>query len=275
MKLGFVTCVELGLDCIKAIYEEGYDIKLAVTLNSDRAIDKSGRVYLDDFCAKKSIKLEKCDHINDTHISLAIRRADIDWLFIVGWSQIAGSDTLSSVNLGVFGMHPSLLPVGRGRAAIPWAILKELTETGVTLFKMDEGIDTGLIVDQLVIPLHNRIDATELYSLVRVAHVALVKNILPHLMSGSVCFEVQDDSRATKWPGRTPDDGEIDLCGSVFEAERLIRATTRPYPGAFYCQNGKKCIIWKAEIAGENTTHKSLIFYDGRLSLLEFDEIEI
>ena len=156
MNLGFITCVELGLSCIKAIYVQGYDLKLAITLNDDNAPNKSGRVYLDDFCSEKSIHLVKCNHINDTHISEAIRCAEIDWLFIIGWSQIAGVEILQSAKMGVLGMHPTLLPVGRGRAAIPWAILKELPETGVTLFKMDEGVDTGLIGSQVVIPIHSK-----------------------------------------------------------------------------------------------------------------------
>lgn len=274
MNFGFVTCVELGLSCLKGIYDEGYDIKLAITLNDHNAVNKSGRVYLDQFCSEKSIQLEKCNHINNLHISEAIRRADIDWLFIVGWSQIAGIDILQAPNMGVLGMHPTLLPVGRGRAAIPWAILKELPETGVTLFKLDEGIDTGLISDQIIIPLHNRITATELYRMVNVAHVELVKNVLPLLISRSISFKAQDVSRVTEWPGRKPEEGKIDLDGSVFEAEKLIRAVTRPYPGAFFFQDGKKVTVWKAEITSKNSDQKSLIFRDGILSLLEFDEIK-
>ncbi|XDZ63110.1 formyltransferase family protein [Alphaproteobacteria bacterium LSUCC0396] len=275
MKFGFVTCVELGLSCIKAIYSEGYNLELAITLNDSNSLDKSGRVYLDDFCKEKSIHLEKCNHINDPHISDTIRRADIDWLFIVGWSQIAGTEVLRAPKMGVLGMHPTLLPVGRGRAAIPWAILKELPETGVTLFKVDEGVDTGLIGGQLVIPLHNRITASELYNLVNNAHVELVKNILPLLILGAVSFEAQDVSRATEWPGRKPEDGEIDLDGSVFEAERLIRAVTRPYPGAFFFQDGKKVIVWRAEMTGKKPDQRSLVFRDGFLTLLEIDEIKV
>ena len=274
MNFGFITCVELGLSCIKAIYDQGYDLKLAITLNDDNAPNKSGRVYLDDFCSEKSIQLEKCNHINDPHICEAIRCAEIDWLFIIGWSQIAGVEILQSAKMGVLGMHPTLLPVGRGRAAIPWAILKGLPETGVTLFKMDEGVDTGLIGSQVVVPMHSKITATELYSRVNIAHVELIKKVLPFLISGSTIFKSQDESKATEWPGRKPEDGEIDLDGSVFEAERLIRAVTRPYPGAFFFENGKKVIVWKAEVANICTHQKSLIFRDGVLALLEFDEIK-
>ena len=275
MNFGFITCIELGLSCIKAIYDQGYDLKLAITLDDDNAPNKSGRVYLDDFCNENSIQLEKCNHINDAHVSEAIRLAEIDWLFIIGWSQIAGVEILQSARMGVLGMHPTLLPVGRGRAAIPWAILKELPETGVTLFKMDEGVDTGLIGSQVVIPMHSKITATELYNRVNIAHVELIKKVLPLLISRSTTFKAQDESKATKWPGRKPEDGEIDLNGSVLEAERLVRAVTRPYPGAFFFKDGKKVIVWKAEVANISTDQKSLNFHDGILALLDFYEIKL
>ena len=73
-------------------------------------------------------------------------------------------------------MHPSLLPEGRD-ASIPWAILKNLNKTGVTIFKMDSGIDTGPIVDQIEIPLNDKTTATELYKKVNDAHCHLIKKI--------------------------------------------------------------------------------------------------
>ena len=70
-------------------------------------------------------------------------------------------------------MHPTLLPVGRGRAAVPWAILKGLDRTGVTLFKLDEGVDTGDIIGQEMIALSETVTATELYERVNQAHISL------------------------------------------------------------------------------------------------------
>ena len=55
MNLGFITCVQLGLSCMEAIYESGGRINLAMTLPDDKAVNKSGRVYIDDFCNKYEI----------------------------------------------------------------------------------------------------------------------------------------------------------------------------------------------------------------------------
>lgn len=270
MKLGFVTCVQLGLSCMEAIYEAGGKLDLAVTLPDDRAVNKSGRVYLDRFCARQGIPLYKSPHVNDAGVIEAVKSARLDWLFIIGWSQIAGRELLSVPRKGVLGIHPTLLPQGRGRAAIPWAILKGLPKTGVTLFKLDEGVDTGPIVAQLEIPLSARTTATDLYREVELAHVALLRDAVPKLLDGSLPLIEQDNARATEWPGRKPEDGRIDTSGSVAEAECLVRAVTRPYPGAFTELDGKKLIIWSAEVHKEKPDGLCISFPDGFLKCLDW-----
>ena len=126
MRFGFVTCVQLGLSCIEQIYRLGGKLSIVYTLHDHISVNKSGRVYLDDFCASNNVPLLKLSHINDGQLSTSVRELELDWLFIIGWSQIASDDVLASPTKGVLGMHPSLLPVGRGRASVPWAILKKL-----------------------------------------------------------------------------------------------------------------------------------------------------
>lgn len=271
VRIGFVTCVQLGLSCMEAIYDAGGDLALAITLNDAQSINKSGRIYLDDFCKKKSIPLVKSRHINNEEVLNCIKEARLDWLFIIGWSQIASKDLIDAPKNGTLGIHPTLLPIGRGRASVPWAILKGLDKTGVTLFKLDEGVDTGPIVDQIEIPLYEEINATKLYSLVDSAHMDLIRKVIPVLKENRVVLSKQDDSLASEWPGRRPEDGEIDLNGSVYEAEKLIRALTSPYPGAFFIEGKEKVIVNKAAVVMSETNGKCLSFYDGILALDEYE----
>ena len=133
---------------MEAFYHSGSKLDFAVTLPDDIAKNKSGRVYIDNFCKQNDIPLFKYESINNKTLIETIRKKNIDWLFVIGWSQIASKDFLNSTKKGVIGMHPTLLPEGRGRASIPWAILKNLDRTGVTMFKMDEGVDSGPILDE-------------------------------------------------------------------------------------------------------------------------------
>jgi methionyl-tRNA formyltransferase len=276
MRFGFVTCVQLGLSCMEAIYEVGGRLDLALTLHDDQAVAKSGRVWIDDFCAARSIPLVKARNINHDESVAAIEEAGLDWLFIVGWSQIARERVLAAPRCGVLGMHPTLLPEGRGRAAIPWAILKGLERTGVTLFRLDSGVDTGDILDQAEIRLGPDTGATELYAQVEAAHVALMQSAYPKLVAGTLEPRRQDESRASEWPGRKPEDGRIDRAGSVRDAERLVRAVTRPYPGAFVEQEeGRRLVVWKARIVAspaECGAAPCLAFHDGYLCCTQWEE---
>ena len=77
MRFGFVTCVQLGLSCMEALYEVGGKLDLAITLHDDRAAAKSGRVYLDEFCKAHEIPLLKCTNFNDETVIEAVKKAEL------------------------------------------------------------------------------------------------------------------------------------------------------------------------------------------------------
>lgn len=244
MKFAFVTCVQIGLSCMEAIYEINGKLDLIISIPDEKAKKKSGRIYVDDFANKHDIQVVKSNHVNDEVVIKAIKKHNIDWLFIIGWSQIASKNVIEAASLGVIGAHPTLLPVGRGRAAIPWAIIKGLDKTGVSFFKMDEGVDTGLILGQEEVLIEETETAQTLYDKVNVAHETLIKKLYIDLLNNNVNEKVQDESKATYWEGRKPKDGEINEKMSIIEVDRLVRATTKPYPGAFFMKENKKIIIW-------------------------------
>jgi methionyl-tRNA formyltransferase len=246
MKTAFCTCVQLGKSCIEEIYRIGGKLDLLITLNDNQAKEKSGRIYLDSIAEQHNVPLVKSASINDLAVVHAVKEHKIDWLFIIGWSQIAKKVILDAPHKGCLGMHPTLLPVGRGRAAIPWAILKGLNQTGVTMFKLDEGVDTGDIVAQVAIDLREDITATELYELVNQAHIKLIADAWPFIQNDTIQLTPQDDSKATVWPGRTPEDGEITNSMTMKEADALVRAVTHPYPGAFIVRDNQRMVIWSA-----------------------------
>lgn len=249
MRIGFVTCVRLGMVCLKEIEALGGRLELLITLSDDIALKKSGRVPLDEYAARTDTTLLKVDHINDPESIAALQAADLDWLLVIGWSQIISSEALASAKQGVLGMHPTLLPVGRGRAPIPWAILKDLPETGVTLFQLGDDPDNGPIADQVRIPMDARETAATLYEKVCDGHAALMRKAWPQLLSGDLRLQPQADSAATHWPGRKRADGQLSLDMTVAEADRLVRAVTHPYPGAFLQQGEETLVIWSGQPA--------------------------
>lgn len=248
MKLAFVTCVQLGKSCLEKILDMGEKLELLITLKDEKAKNKSGRIYLDEIAKKNKIPLLKINNINDLEVIKALKELNIDWLFIIGWSQIAKEELLNTPKKGCIGMHPTLLPIGRGRASIPWAIIKGLERTGVTMFKLDKGIDTGEILGQIEIILSKRITATELYNKVNYTHIELIEKYLKDIVNNKLDLKKQDETKATYWEGRKPEDGEIKKEMTTEEAERLVRAVTHPYPGAFYKEKNQKIIIWSSKL---------------------------
>ncbi len=259
MKAAFATCVELGFSCIEEIYKINGSLDLLITLVDEKASNKSGRVYLDDFAVQKNIPLLKINNINDPEVITELKAREIDWLFIIGWSQIAKKELIDTPKEGCIGMHPTLLPQGRGRAAVPWAILKGLDKTGVTAFKIDEGVDTGPIIDQVEIPILQDETATTLYTKVNDAHIELMDKVWNSLKNEDLLLKAQDESKATYWEGRKPQDGELTSEMTISEAEALVRAVTHPYPGSFLEKNNQIYRIWRAKFIKE-IKNESFIF---------------
>jgi methionyl-tRNA formyltransferase len=228
-------------------------------------------VYVDEFCAAHSIDLVKVRNVNEEAALQAVKDHEIDWLFIIGWSQIAHPPMLAAPRRGALGMHPTLLPQGRGRAAIPWAILKGLDETGVTLFQLDEGVDTGPIVAQERIPLSPAETATTLYERVAQAHRSLIHRAWRGLAEDRLAPRPQDDSQATLWEGRSPEDGRITSAMSVEEADRLVRAATHPYPGAFWEDGNKIVRIWRGDMSADSASSYAVRLRDGAYHALDYE----
>ena len=246
MRFGFVTCVQLGLAVMEEIYSVGGRLDVVLTLPDGQATSKSGRAYLDHFCQRHEVPLIKCQSINDETAIMSVKERQLDWLFVIGWSQIVGSEMLATPTQGCIGMHPTLLPEGRGRASIPWAILRGLKSTGVTMFRLDEGVDTGDVLGQVAFPLGENSTATDVYGKVIEAHRQLIRGNWEALSSGALKGLPQDEAVATYWAGRRPEDGEILRSMTVNEALTLVRATTHPYPGAFWREGGHLIRVWSA-----------------------------
>jgi len=276
MKFAFVTCVEIGLSCMEAIYSVNGKLDLIITIPDEKAKKKSGRIYVDNFAKKNKIPVIKVNHINNQEAIDAIKNHEIDWLFIIGWSQIASKEVIESPKLGAIGAHPTLLPVGRGRAAIPWAIIKKLDNTGVSFFKMDEGVDTGLILAQEIVSICKDETATTLYSKVNYAHETLIVKLFKDLARNIIKGEIQDESKATYWEGRTPKEGELFFEMIIDEVDRLVRATTKPYPGAFIIRDGIKIIIWKgmkSKVELVDNDFLELKFKDGSFYAVNYEKV--
>lgn len=272
MNIAIVSCVQLGLSCLEEIIKSDCSPKVCITLKDNLALKKSGRVFFDDVCKKNKINLIKINNINDKRAVNCLLEFEIEWLLIIGWSQIAGEKIIDSVKKGVLGIHPTLLPKGRGRAPIPWAIIKNLKYTGATLFKINKDIDNGDIVSQKKIKIQKNETATTLYNKIDNLQIQLVRKIIPKLKNNELKSYKQDESKATYWPKRSPTDGEINTNMSVSKAYRFINALTHPYPGAYLWIDDRKITIWKGKITIKKTKNFCIKFRGGYIECINWSE---
>jgi methionyl-tRNA formyltransferase len=247
MRTVWVSFDTMGRDCLEAAAEAGADIVGVVTLPGPIDPNRSGQCAFDDVAARHSAALIETRDVNALETLNAIRKLDPELIFVVGWSQLVHDPFVGLAREGVFGMHPTLLPRHRGRAPIPWAILTGLARTGVTLFEIvDSTADSGAIVGQVALDMEPDETATSLFARLAEAHVELIRELVPQLLSRNAPRIPQDSSRASSWPRRVPADGIIDWETRAPYLYDWVRAQTRPYPGAFTYLGDEKVIVWGA-----------------------------
>src|ERR687888_1014386 len=247
MRLVWVSFDVMGRDCLAAAAEAGAAVAAVVTLPGPIDPNRSGQCSFDELAADLGARLIETADVNSPETIAAVREVEPDLIFVVGWSQLVLDEFVALPRHGVFGMHPTLLPKHRGRAAIPWAILSGLAKTGVTLFEIADGTaDSGPIVGQVEVPIAPDETATTLYEKVTAAHLQLVRESVPRLLDGTAERTPQDTRRASAWPKRTPADGIIDWEMRARYLHDWVRAQTRPYPGAFTYLGDEKLVVWRA-----------------------------
>jgi methionyl-tRNA formyltransferase len=247
MRTVWVSFDTIGRDCLEAAAESGAEIVGVVTLPGPLDPNRAGQCAFDEVAARLGAPLVETADANAAETLDAVRALEPELIFVVGWSQLVRAPFIALASEGVFGMHPTLLPRHRGRAAIPWAILSGLARTGVTLFEIvDATADSGAIVGQVVVEIEPEDTATTLFERLSQAHVELVREYVPQLLARSAPRLRQDPSRASAWPKRTPADGIIDWETRAPYLHDWVRAQTRPYPGAFTFLGDEKVVVWRA-----------------------------
>jgi len=199
------------------------------------------------FAKEHSIRSFTFCKVNDNKTVTVIKRLKPDLIFVIGLSQIISKEILDIPKFGCIGFHPAPLPKMRGRAPIPWMILLGVRESAVTLFYLDENVDSGDIIAQEKYYIEETDYAIDVYNKILVALERIIKNYFPLLLNGKTPRVPQDDSKATYLAKRVPSDGLINWNNSSNNILCLIRAVSKPYPGAYSFYEGEKIIIWRAK----------------------------
>ena len=245
----------VGCAGIESLLRNGFEVS-AVFTHKDSTVENIWFDSVAELAASNDIPVFAPANVNNPIWVNKIRKLQPDIIFSFYYRDMIKPAILAIPPKGSLNLHGSLLPKYRGRCPINWVLIHGERETGVTLHYMTSKPDDGDIIAQRKIPITKNDTAKTLFDKTVTTGKKLLDEILPKLKRTTIPRTKQNQSRATYFGGRKPTDGEIEWSKSSAEIRNLIRAVTRPYPGAFSYAGAKKCFFWEAtEI--KNTDRKS------------------
>jgi methionyl-tRNA formyltransferase len=244
----FIGTKHLGLSAMAALRETLGDSLVGAVTFDDSADERSVLSDFRAFSAQHAVELAVIT--KPSQLLSHVRIFEPSAVFVLGWYWILSPELLASAPHGWVGLHASLLPKYRGNAPLVWAILRGETQTGMSLFYFDEGMDTGDVVAQQTFEIGHEDTIAEALAKVDRVSIALIRENASAVLNGSAKRTVQDHSQATYGAQRRPEDGRIDWTRSAGELYNFVRAQTRPYPGAFtsLSNNDQPIRIWRASV---------------------------
>ena len=191
-----------------------------------------------------------------------------DVIVVAAFGQILRQNVLDLPPHGCINVHASLLPRWRGAAPLQAAIRAGDKESGITIMKMDAGLDTGPILSQRAIPLDPRETGQTLHDKLAALGSTLLLETLPGYLDGTITPQPQpdDESLVTYAPQIKKEDGAIDWTATAVEIDRLIRAFT-PWPGTFTFWNGRMLKVLAGEPAEGTAAPGRVIAYGDGLAI--------
>lgn len=187
-------------------------------------------------------------------------------IVVVAYGQLLPRSLLDLPPCGCVNVHASLLPKWRGAAPIPAAILAGDHETGISIMKMDLGLDTGPVYRQSIHPMNQLTTSRSLFQSLSELGAELLANILPDVISGTLQPKEQDHELATYAPQIRKSDGEIDWRKPAILIERQLRAYD-PWPGSFSKWSDKRLIFHGGRVEEGNWEPGYVDFWGDSLAI--------
>lgn len=255
---------DVGFRCTRFLLDAGEEIRLIYT-HPDRPGEERWWESLADLGRSRGIPVMMVEDLDGVAEPERIRAAAPQFVFSFYFRKMIPASILAIPKGGAFNMHGSLLPAFRGRSPINWAILKGATRTGASLHEMTVKPDAGDLIDQEGFPIGPDDDVLTVARNVGDAALTVLSRSWPALKAGTAPRTPLDLKSGSYFGGRTPEDGAIDWTAPAQAVHDLIRAVTRPWPGAYSDFLGPKVMIWKARL----TPYGGHDVFPGKLELTE------
>jgi methionyl-tRNA formyltransferase len=254
MRAIFLGTPQFAVPTLDRLIAAGHQIPLVVT-QPDRPKGRGNSLAMPpvkESALRHSLEVFQPERVRRPESVERLRAVAPEIMVIVGYGQILPQSILDIAPRGILNVHASLLPKYRGAAPIQWAIANGETSTGVTIMRIDAGLDTGDILSKAETPIGGDETAVELSPRLAEMGAGLLVETLPQL--DSITPEKQDDSAATYAPILKKEDGAIDWNRPAREIHNRIRGL-QPWPGAYSSFRGQTLHVWKSAVTGNHSPH--------------------
>ena len=250
-KIIFMGTPLFAVPILKSLYQNGYPISVVYTQPPQKShrgykINKSpiqgiSETLNIDFRSPQSLKnnIEEYEYLKKIKADLGI---------VVAYGQIIPKEILTLTKQGFINIHASILPKWRGAAPIQRSIMNLDTETGISIMKITEKLDSGPISNIYKIKLDQKLNALEVSEKLSLLAADKILDNVDEIFDGKLKFIDQDHSKATYAKKIVKSEGQIDWSNDAFKIIGKINGLS-PSPGAFFNFDGQRYKILKAEVA--------------------------
>src|SRR5258706_2226500 len=279
-KVVFMGSPDFSVACLRGLAKH-YDVVSVIT-QPDRASGRGRELKsppVKTLALKLGIPVMQPEKLRMPEAMEQLRAWAPDLIVVAAFGQILKKDVLDLPRYGCINVHASLLPRWRGAAPINAAILAGDKETGVTIMRMDVGLDTGPMLAKKSIRLTRDDTAGSVFQSLSQLGADLLIETLPNWIAGEIQPHTQDGALATYAPMLTKEEGKLDFTHTANELERRVRAFN-PWPGAFMDFDGTILKVHRAHVGAGNVEEgQRLIVQDQpavgvRNGLLILDEVQ-
>ena len=258
MKIVFMGTPDFARDSLRAVVEAGHEVALVVT-NPDKPKGRGMKLIPSDvkkYAIEQNLEVVQPTKVkNNPEFVEQLKNINPDVICVVAYGKIIPKEILDIPRLGCINVHGSLLPKYRGAAPIQWAVLNGDKETGITTMFMDEGMDTGDMINKEVVQIGDDETTGELWDRLSVIGANLLVKTLSDLENGTYAREKQGDN-FTVAPMIKKEMAKIDWENQTSSKIKNLVRGLNPFMGAFSFLNDKKIKIWKVEKLAEKSDKK-------------------
>lgn len=257
MRIVFMGTPDFAVGSLQALCESGKHEILAVVTQPDRPKGRGNKLLqtpVKEYALAQGLTVYQPQKVKTLEFVELLHGLQPELIVVAAFGQFLSKEILELPKYGCINVHASLLPKYRGAAPIQYAIIKGEKESGVTIMQMDIGMDTGAMLDKVVVPIAENTTMGELHDVLREQGAALLLQVIDKIAAGTAVAEPQDNEQATYATLLNRSMEHIDWSKTAQEVHNLIRGFN-PAPSTFTkLPNGKSLKIWGSKMTGKSST---------------------